>query len=179
VLKGAGLLRTVSDGKMSLSLVPVRGQRGTYDGKLKILGTRLRNAPAIGAILDAISIVGLIDQANGPGIFFSDVEARFRLSPQQLILTKSSAVGPSMGVALDGYYNLSSGKMDMQGVLSPVFFLNGIGQLIARQGEGLIGFNFTIKGRVDEPRVGVNPLSALTPGLFRDIFRRPPPKLNN
>lgn len=179
VLKGAGLLRTVSDGKMSLSLVPVRGQRGTYDGKLKILGTRLRNAPAIGAILDAISIVGLIDQANGPGIFFSDVEARFRLSPQQLILTKSSAVGPSMGVSLDGYYNLSSGKMDMQGVLSPVFFLNGIGQLIARQGEGLIGFNFTIKGRVDEPRVGVNPLSALTPGLFRDIFRRPPPKLNN
>jgi hypothetical protein len=67
----------------------------------------------------------------------------------------------------------------LQGVLSPIYFLNGIGRMFApRDGEGLFGFNFQISGKADNPKVSVNPLSILTPGMFRDIFRRPPPKVN-
>jgi hypothetical protein len=83
-----------------------------------------------------------------------------------------------MGITLDGVEDLVSGNMNMQGVLSPVFFLNGIGQLISRPGEGLIGFNFDFQGTMKNPQVSVNPLSALTPGVFRDIFRRPPPRIS-
>ena len=43
--------------------------------------------------------------------------------------------------------------------------------------KGLFGFNYTLKGPVAAPAVGVNPLSLLTPGLFREIFRRPIPKV--
>jgi len=50
-----------------------------------------------------------------------------------------------------------------------------VGAVLTRRGEGLIGFNFTLRGRVDDMRVGVNPLSVLTPGMFREIFRRPAP----
>jgi hypothetical protein len=178
VLKAAGLLRTVQNGSFRLDLAPVRGRAGTFDGQMTIKGTRLRDAPAIGALLDTVSIVGLLDQLNGPGIFFSEVEARFRLSPDRVVLTQSSAVGPSMGISMDGYYDLGSGVMDMQGVLSPIYFVNGIGRLIARKGEGLIGFNFNLRGSIDSPRVAVNPLSVFTPGMFRDIFRRPPPQVS-
>ena len=66
----------------------------------------------------------------------------------------------------------------MQGVLSPIYMLNGIGSIFTRKGEGLVGFNFTLKGPAEAPRVGVNPLSLLTPGMFREIFRRPPPQLS-
>jgi hypothetical protein len=69
------------------------------------------------------------------------------------------------------------GNMDFQGVVSPIFLLNGIGSFLTRPGEGLIGFNFTLRGPADSARVAVNPLSALTPGMFRDIFRRPPPQV--
>ena len=41
----------------------------------------------------------------------------------------------------------------------------------------MIGFNFNIAGTSDAPQVSVNPLSALTPGMFREIFRRPAPEL--
>jgi hypothetical protein len=68
--------------------------------------------------------------------------------------------------------------MDMQGVLSPIYLINGIGQIFSRRGEGLIGFNFNLRGGIDAPRVAVNPLSVFTPGMFRDIFRRPPPQLS-
>jgi hypothetical protein len=176
VLRSAGFFKTARGGAMSLTLTPT-GAEGTYDGALEVGKIRLRDAPAIGSLLDAISIVGLIDQLEGPGILFTEVEAQFRLTPSQLILTQSSAVGPSMGVSLDGYYDLVNSRFDMQGVLSPIYVLNGVGQVFSRKGEGLFGFNFTVKGSADAPQVGVNPLSVLTPGMFREIFRRPPPKL--
>ena len=67
--------------------------------------------------------------------------------------------------------------MDFQGVLSPIYLLYVVGSVLTRKGEGLIGFNFQLKGKKDKPRVIVNPLSALTPGMFREIFRRPPPQV--
>ena len=47
--------------------------------------------------------------------------------------------------------------------------------MLTRPGEGLIGFNFTLQGPVGDTSVSVNPLSVLTPGMFREIFRRPAP----
>ncbi len=180
IFAAAGFMDNVSDGAFELSFTPTRGFEGTYDGTMKIQGTRVRNAPAIGALLDAVSIVGILDEVNGSGIYFDTVEGSFRLTPHRAIITESSAVGPSMGVSLDGYYDLASGRLDMQGVLSPVYILNGIGRLFsARDGEGLIGFNFALKGTTDTPNVSVNPLSVFTPGMFREIFRRPVPKLEN
>ncbi|WP_299785323.1 AsmA-like C-terminal region-containing protein [uncultured Marivita sp.] len=175
VIREAGILKTVAGGDMTLALVPVPGQPGSYDGSLDVVNTRLRNAPGIASLLDAISIVGLLDQLEGPGILFTEVEARFRLTPDQLYLTRSSATGPSMGISLDGTYNLATSTLDLQGVLSPIFFLNGIGSIFTRKGEGLIGFNFNLTGPASQPNVSVNPLSALTPGMFREIFRRPAP----
>ncbi|WP_252737563.1 AsmA-like C-terminal region-containing protein [Citreicella sp. C3M06] len=177
VLAGAGIFRSVKDGTFDLTLIPVSGRAGEYDGTLQINEARLQNAPGIAGLLDAISVVGLIDELNGAGLYFTEVEARFRLTPRQVILQRSSAVGPSMGISMDGYYDLANRRMDMQGVLSPIYVLNAIGRLFARKGEGLIGFNFNLRGAVGSPDVSVNPLSAFTPGMFRDIFRRPPPDL--
>jgi hypothetical protein len=78
---------------------------------------------------------------------------------------------------MDGFFDLVSKRMDMQGVVSPIYMLNGIGSIFTRKGEGLFGFNFTMKGPASDPSVSVNPLSILTPGMFRDIFRRAPPKV--
>jgi hypothetical protein len=64
----------------------------------------------------------------------------------------------------------------MQGVISPLFLLNGIGSIFTRKGEGLIGFNYALNGPAKSPTVSVNPLSAFTPGMFRQIFRAPAPK---
>ena len=62
-------------------------------------------------------------------------------------------------------------------VISPIYLLNGVGAVLTRQGEGLFGFNYRLGGTSDDPSVRVNPLSILTPGMFREIFRRPVPRL--
>ncbi|WP_371056046.1 DUF3971 domain-containing protein [Rhodosalinus sp. K401] len=177
VFRAAGLLRQASGGAMTLALEP-GPQPGSQDGFLSITDVRLRDAPVMAELLNALSIVGLLEQMGGQGIYFSDVEARFRLTPDRVIVSRASAVGPSMGVSLDGYYGRASRQLDMQGVLSPVYLVNVVGAPLTRRGEGLIGFNFQITGDARAPRVAVNPLSALTPGMFREIFRRPPPQLS-
>ena len=66
----------------------------------------------------------------------------------------------------------------MQGTLAPGYALNLIfgivpiiGPLLDRgEGEGLLAANYQLSGSVDNPRVMVNPLSALAPGILRRIF---------
>ena len=177
LIRDAGIFRQVQGGQLSLTLIPQPGE-GVYDGEVALEDIRVTNAPAMAELLSAVSVVGLLEQLNGGGIVFSDAQGRFRVTPEQIIITQSSAVGASLGISLDGIFNTQSRDMAFQGVVSPIYLVNGLGSFLTRRGEGLIGFNFTLDGAADQPQVSVNPLSALTPGLFREIFRRPPPQVS-
>jgi hypothetical protein len=174
LLKAAGLLRQAREGVLELVLTPAP-EPGSYDGVLGIDQVRVKEAPALAALLNTVSIVGLLEQFSGQGLHFGRVDARFRLTPDRLILLEGSAVGASVGISMDGYYRLDDKRMDMQGVVSPVYLLNGIGEAFTRPGEGLIGMNYTLTGLSSDPAVSVNPLSALAPGFLREMFRRPAP----
>ena len=175
VFRDAGLLKQAYGGSFDMILRPV-GEPGNFDGSITVGDTSVRDAPAIAALLNAISIVGLVNELAGQGIFFSEVAARFRLSPSRITLFESRATGPSMGLSMDGIYDVPNQRLNMQGVISPVYLLNQIGGLFApRRGEGLFGFTYTLTGSAQSPQVAVNPLSGLTPGFFREIFRTQPP----
>lgn len=176
VFASAGIFSKGKGGALDLVLAP-RGQPGNYDGRLTANGMRVKKAPVLADLLSAISVIGLLEQLNGDGILFSDVRGEFRLTPDALEISKGSAVGASLGVSLAGLYTFADNQVNLQGVVSPIYLVNGIGAILSRRGEGLFGFNYRISGDAVNPRVGVNPLSVLTPGMFREIFRRPPPKL--
>lgn len=171
----SGILRGATGGALNMTLVPAT-QPGSFDGQLIVSDTVLRDAPTAAQLLDAVSIVGLIDELSGPGIRFDTVDARFWLGEDQLRVYQASAVGPSIGISMDGTYDLVRKTMDMQGVVSPLYVLNSVGSVLTRRGEGLFGMSFRMTGPSTGPSVTVNPLSILTPGMFRDIFRRPPPE---
>lgn len=174
VLASAGMLKQAREGTLTLTLVPVAAA-GSYHGSLSVENVRLTDAPALAELLNAISVVGLLEQLDGEGIHFSDVRANFQLTPDRVTLLAGSAVGASMGISMEGYYDPGSRQLDMRGVLSPFYIVNSAGGLFTRRGEGLVGVNYEMSGSSAAPRVMVNPLSILTPGIFRDIFRRSPP----
>jgi hypothetical protein len=174
VMRDAGLYPNARGGDFDLALVPSGGP-GRYDGQLSIARTRVVNAPGLASLLNAISVVGLLSELQGSGILFETVDARFELSPDRVIVREGSAVGVSIGISMDGVYDIASKNLDMQGVVSPVYLVNGIGQIFTRAGEGLFGFAYRMTGSQGTLRVQVNPLSILTPGMFREIFRRPLP----
>ena len=176
VFRSAGILNQGHGGGFEMALRPT-GTPGQFDGTLRVTNTRVKDAPAIAALLNAISVVGLIDEMSGQGIQFSEVEARFRLEPDRLILHESSATGPSIGLSMDGVYDLNRGILNMRGVISPVYLINALGSVLTRKGEGMIGFSYTLKGPSADPSVQVNPLSGLAPGFLREIFRGAQPTM--
>jgi len=138
---------------------------------------RVTAAPGLAALFNTISVVGLIEQLNGPGLLVSTLRAAFRLTPAGVEITSASAEGPSLGISASGIYDMARGRIDLQGVLSPIYFVNAIGQIFTREGEGLFGFTYAVRGPVDAPDISINPLSMLAPGAVREIFRADPPRL--
>ncbi|KPA22785.1 hypothetical protein shim_10730 [Shimia sp. SK013] len=178
VVQAMGLVRQASGGNLLLRLEP-RQATGVYDGVVDIEDIKIQSLPAFAELLNAVSVVGLLEQLNGPGLLFNDVHSVFKLAPGEIVIGEASAVGASMGLSADGRYLTQQGMLDIQGVLSPIYAVNVIGRPISKRGEGLIGFTYQLKGPVKDPVISVNPLSALTPGFFRGIFRRAPPDLSN
>jgi hypothetical protein len=176
-LAAAGLFSKASGGALDLALAPT-GRRGHYDGTIDMAGFRVRNMPALAELLNAVSIVGLIDQLATSGLVFSEAKGRFRLTPDAMELTEGRAVGASFGVSLEGVYRSTEDRLDLRGVISPFYLINGIGAVLTRPGEGLVGFTYRVSGSAANPQVRVNPLSVLAPGFFRDMFRRPAARLD-
>lgn len=176
VLAAANLFERGRGGTLAMSLTP-RSGAGDYDGALQVKDIRVQSAPGLAALLNAISVVGLLDQMNGSGILFNQVQARFRLTPRAIEVSSASGTGPSVGITVEGVYDMARDRLNMQGVFSPSYALNSIGQIFTRRGEGLVGLTYTMTGSAKAPKVVVNPLSALTPGMFREIFRAKPPTL--
>ena len=156
-----------------------RGTPGQYAGKATFTRMRIQDAPALAELLSAVSVVGLLEQMNGEGLAFNNGEVDFILTPAAVEITQGSAVGASLGISFAGLYLTDGGRLDLQGVISPIYLVNGLGQIFSRRGEGLFGFNYRLSGTAEAPQVSVNPLSVLTPGMFREIFRQAPPNLKD
>ncbi len=174
--RALGAVKAADGGTAELKITQVKNS-AEMKGRLKITNIRLRDMPALLELLDAISIVGLLDQLQGPGLVLNEVEADFVNLPDQIKFKRASAFGPSIGISLEGYYAKTTNELNMQGVLSPLYVVNAIGSIFTRKGEGLLGFNYRLRGNAKKPEVLVNPLSIFTPAIFREIFRRPVPNL--
>jgi hypothetical protein len=77
-----------------------------------------------------------------------------------------------------GVIYTGSRQYDLAGTYVPLFGLNSAFQKIpllgpllgGREGEGLVGVTFAIRGPLDDPDFRINPLSLLAPGVFRELF---------
>ncbi|MFN3937613.1 MAG: hypothetical protein ACK4KW_08535 [Gemmobacter sp.] len=173
-LAAAGIFSRGIGGGLDLTLAP-DGTPGGWAGRVELDRIRVRDLPALAEILSAISVVGLLDQLSGGGILFTEAVADVRLTPEGVTIRNARATGASFGVTVEGRYLHDSGALDLRGVVSPLYIVNSIGQVVSRPGEGLIGFTFRVRGTAAAPRVTVNPLSGLAPGFLREVFRGPAP----
>lgn len=179
-LAALGVLQNGRGGALDLVLQSRSGGAvsNAWDGQLSIDNLVVENAPALAGLLSAVSVVGILEQMSNGGLSFYETKTDLTISPDGIALRGGRANGPSMGITFEGLVSPARGYMDLQGVISPLNIFNGIGgALFARRGEGLFGFSYRMAGAVKTPQVQVNPLSILTPGVFRDIFRREPPEL--
>ncbi|MEQ1818874.1 MAG: AsmA-like C-terminal region-containing protein [Terricaulis sp.] len=140
--------------------------------------------PAMARLLSSAgSLTGLVEMLNGDGIGFNALEAQMTYANDRLQIAEGRMAGPSLGLTAAGNYDIARDNLDIDGVVAPSPMLNlsmlgsipVIGDLlVSRRGEGVFGMTYSINGHAGEPRVGVNPVSALTPGILRRIFEPVP-----
>lgn len=140
----------------------------------------VQRLPAMAQLLSSAgSLTGLVDTLNGEGISFNALEADMVYANDRVSFTEGRMAGPAMGLTGTGSYDLRADNLDIDGVVapSPVLNLSMLGEIpvignliVSRRGEGVFGMTYSINGRAEQPRVGVNPVSALTPGILRRIF---------
>lgn len=184
VLRSAGILKNIRGGKINLVLTP-NEKDGYYTGRFITNKFRMLHSNPLALLLDSLSLVGLLDKLKNEGIQFDQAKGWLNITPEGIQLRDVSLVGLSMGMSITGWYDKQKKSINFDGVVTPVYAINGVferlaGKLFGEQkGEGLFSFVYTMKGPTSSPRVEVKPLSILTPGGFRKIFREDipaPPK---
>ncbi len=86
--------------------------------------------------------------------------------------------GEQIGASFQGMVRDASGKMEMTGTFMPAYGLNRlfgelpiIGAILGNgRDRGLLGITFKLEGPFDKPKLQINPLSIIAPGVFRQIF---------
>ena len=153
-------------------------------GTAEIRDFRVVKAPGLAKLLQAMSIYGVLDLMQGPGLGFDRLVAPFRLGDAGLDLEDARVFNASIGMTAKGHIDMASGRCDVHGTIIPAYVFNSLlgniplfGRLFSpERGGGLFAATYSLTGPCDDPSVGVNPLAAVTPGFLRgffDIFDRP------
>jgi hypothetical protein len=103
---------------------------------------------------------------------------------KQITIRDGRLSGPAIGATFEGTIDRGTDKVDITGSLVPLYGLNSMlgvvpvlgDLLVSKPGEGVFGLTYAMRGELNEPTVIVNPLSVLTPGIFRRIFEFNTPK---
>lgn len=104
--------------------------------------------------------------------------ARIMLDGKVVRVENGIVRGDQVGATFQGTVRDADGRTEMTGTFMPAYGLNSLfGQLpligaILGNGRdrGLLGITFKLEGPYDKPKLTVNPLSLIAPGVFRNIF---------
>lgn len=149
-----------------------------YQGQLVLKDFRLLNQPFLARLFSAGSLIGFGNLLAGQGIAIDTLRIPFSARNGVLAIHSARATGPAIGVSAEGYVDRPKNEVAIKGTLVPLFGINSVlgfipllgDLLVSKPGEGIIGMTYTVAGNADEPRVSVNPLSMVTPGILRRIF---------
>lgn len=189
---GRTLSVAFNDAGTVLRLLGIYSQLAGGTGSLVMTTDRTRNVEAGQlvmrdfAIVDEENVIQVLGNhsdsrsaiAAANRLDFSAGQVDFLRRSDRVEVTDAVLAGSSVGGTLRGFIYTDRRQYDLTGTYVPLFGLNNIFQQIpllgpllgGRDGEGLVGVTFAVRGPLDQPQFLVNPLSLLAPGVFRELF---------
>lgn len=183
-----GITNSIRGGKLALQGEPnPKGGARDLVGSAQISDFALKDTPVLAKLLNAMSLVGVLDLLNGSGLSFKKARANFsytdRGQPDQqknvrlISIRDGRTSGTSLGLTFEGEIDYWARQFDLNGTIIPVSEVSSIisgiplvGDILTAGGEGLLAATYTIRGAMSQPSVVVNPLAVLAPGILRKIF---------
>ena len=147
---------------------------GSFIGDISVRQFNLKDP---GFIIQAVTILGIVDGIRGKELNFKKALIPFELTPyQNVYINDGYAAGTTLGLTFRGRASL--GKLALSGQVIPAYAINSlpgkiplVGNLFKDgQGGGLIGVRYELKGSAFNPKVEFNTLSSIAPGILSVFF---------
>ncbi|SMQ64013.1 AsmA-like C-terminal region [Devosia lucknowensis] len=189
---GRTLSMAFNDAGTVLRLLGIYSQLAGGSGSLVMTTDRNVNAEAGQlvmrnfAIVDEDNVVQILGNhsdsraaiAASNRLDFRAAQVDFIRSSDRVEVTDAVLAGDTVGGTMRGFIYTDQRRYDLTGTYVPLFGLNNIFQQLpvlgpllgGRNGEGLVGVTFAVRGPLDQPQFLVNPLSILAPGFLRELF---------
>jgi hypothetical protein len=171
----ADMYSRVYGGKMWVAIDPPRPDGAPQVGFLSIRNFTVRGEKGLDRI-----VAGAPGQ-NGKGVPFSELHAQFTRFPGKMAVRDGVVRGPLVGATISGQINYVKDDVHLRGTFVPFYGLNNMfGQipivglvLGGGSNEGLVGITYEAVGPISSPRILVNPVTAIAPGLLRKFIPSP------
>ncbi len=178
VLNALGFGNDFVDGSLSVngSLLSTGAVNGTFN----IESFRIVDAPLLARLLSVASLTGIVDELQGTGISFSELNLPFSYSQNVFAIRDGAMYGSSLGLTAQGEYDLNRNTLEGEGTLIPAYAVNAafasipmLGPILTggEQSGGVFAATYTMRGSPEDGEITVNPLATLTPGFLRQIFK--------
>ena len=158
---------------------PAPGNTPDYQGTLDIDNFQVMNQPLLARLFSAGSFTGIGDLMGSGGISLEKLNVPFSSKNNVIGVHGAIARGRAIGATADGYVDRPKNQVALKGSLVPAYGLNSLlgnipilgDVLVSKKGEGIFAATYSATGNADEPKIDVNALSALAPGVLRQIFQ--------
>jgi hypothetical protein len=162
-------------GQMWVAMDPPTQEDTPQVGHLFIRSFAIRGEPALDRVVS-----GAPGGAKG-AVEFSELGVDFTRSPGRMSVRDGVVRGPLVGATIEGQIDYAKDDVHLRGTFVPFYGLNNMfGQipivgffLGGGSNEGLLGITYEAVGPPSAPRISVNPVTAIAPGLLRKFIPSP------
>ena len=161
-------------GQMWVAFDPPAQDQAPQQGTLSIRNFVVRGEPGLDRVTS-----GAPGQARN-GVQFTEVSCQFTKIPGRMAIRDGVVRGPIVGATIEGQIDYVRDDLHLQGTFVPFYGLNNmfgqipiLGPFLGGSKEGLLGITYDAVGPPNAPRISVNPVSAIAPGLLRKFFPSP------
>jgi hypothetical protein len=181
LIRFAGIYSKIAGGKLDLKYSGDVGGAGS--GTVTLRDFRLLNqsalAPAVQLAHQYPETAAVRTAAATSGdMTFDQLKIPFRQKDWVISIEGAALRGSMMGATGAGTVNIPGGRIAVSGTFIPAFGINNIAGAIPLFGailgggrnEGLVGITYKMFGPISDPKITMNPISAIAPGIFRKIF---------
>jgi len=173
VFRFLDLYEHMEGGQLALALQGPSNE--SLAGQIDVRDFWIVDEPQMSSLVAATRERGRVDTTR---VYFERGAAGMAKGRSSLTIANGVLRGPVIGSTFQGTLYDPNNRMDITGTFMPLYGVNRIfgelpliGQILGNgRDRGLIGITFRLSGVVGDPRLEVNPLSAVAPGFLREIF---------
>jgi hypothetical protein len=162
-------------GQIWVAMDPPTQEETPQVGHVFLRSFAVRGEPALDRVVS-----GAPGAAKG-SVDFSEMQADFTRFTGKMAVRDGVVRGPLVGATIEGQVDYIKDEVYLRGTFVPFYGLNNMfGQipivglfLGGGSNEGLLGITYEATGPPSAPRISVNPVTAIAPGLLRKFIPSP------